>query len=461
MFYQYRPYDSSNTQTHWGHAISTDLVHWDELPIALYPNNTENFFSGCAVMDSKNTTGLQTGSDPPMILFFTQAVGSRQQQCIASSNDRGRTFEIYAGNPVIPNDDDVAVPDFRDPKIFNWNDKWIMSLAVGNKIAFYESKNLLTWSSLSDFGAKPLQGNHDGVWECPDLLPFTVKGQKVWILLVSINPGGPNQGSVTQYFVGTFNGKQFRKSGIYKELYLDWGPDNYAGITWPDEPNNRKVLIAWMNNWDYGKFEPTDAWKGQMALPRVLDVQKVDGKFRLMSLPAVELESLRNRSQFYETTQPLWIRTSHDFTSYLDFKNSLLEIDVLFDTQLAITDSTASFRLCFYNSLAEEVCMVYSFGSNELLLDRSLSGDTSFYCGFGMIAAAARETNNKILPIKIYLDVSSIEVFADGGFTTMTGLFYPTEPLSGIKVAFKSAVAINQLKILSFTIRGLTSIYDC
>lgn len=198
-----------------------------------------------------------------------------------------------------------------------------------------------------------------------------------------------------------------------------------------------------------------------MTLPRVLDVQKVDGKFRLMSSPAVEFESLRNASQFYETTQPLWIRTAHDFTSDLAFKNSLLEVDILFDTQLTLTDSSASLRVCFFNSLAEEVCVGYGFGSNQIFLDRSLSGDTSFYCGFSVVATAERETKNKILPMKIFLDMSSIELFADGGFTTMSGLFYPTEPLFGIKVEFDSAIIVNQLKIQSITVRGLNSIYDC
>ncbi len=459
MFYQYVN-NTVSGPVHWGHAISTDLVHWDEQPVALYPNELGQCFSGSAVMDLKNSSGLQTGSDPPMILFVAQALGDMQQISIAVSNDKGRTFEMYEGNPIIPNNSSVFL-DFRDPKVFKWNDKWLMMVAITDKISFYHSKNLLNWSPMSEFGAKPLQGAHGGVFECPDLLPFAVHGQKVWILLVSINPGGPNQGSATQYFVGTFDGKQFRKLGLYNELWLDWGPDNYAGITWADEPKNRKLLIAWMSNWNYGKFVPQEAFRGQMTLPRVLDVQKADGKLRLMSIPAKELESLRNPSQFYETTQPLWIRNAHDFTSDFYFTNSLLEVDILIDTQLTVTDSSASFRVCFYNSLAEEVCFGYDFGSNGLFLDRSLSGYTSFYCGFGMVATASRETKNQIIPMKFYLDVSSIEIFVDGGFTTMTSIFFPTEPVFGIKVAFNSAIAVNQLKILSVTVRGLNSIYDC
>lgn len=201
-------------------------------------------------------------------------------------------------------------------------------------------------------------------------------------------------GSATQYFVGTFNGKQFRKSGLYQQLWSDWGPDNYAGVTFSNEPNNRKLLIAWMSNWNYGQILPTEAWRGQMTLPRVLDVQRLDGKLRLLSMPAKEVESLRIPSQFYETTQPLWIRTSHNFTNELGFSNSLLEVDIIFEAKLAMADKSASFQMCFFNNFAEEICVGYSFGSNEIFLDRSLSGDNSFDCNFGQQARAQRETKN-------------------------------------------------------------------
>lgn len=460
MFYQYNPDATVFGHVYWGHAVSTDLVHWDELPVALSPNSLGNMFSGSAVLDAKNSTGLKTGLITPMILIFTQATATQQVQSLAVSNDRGRTFQLYAGNPIIPNND-KSVPDFRDPKVVSWNDKWIMSLAVGNKIEFFQSSNLLSWTLLSEFGAKPLQGAHGGVWECPDLLRFNVNGQPVWVLLVSINPGGPNQGSATQYFVGAFNGKQFSKTVLYDPLWLDWGPDNYAGVTWFNDPKNRNVLIAWMNNWNYGHLLPTSAWRGQMTLPRVLNVARLDGRLRLQSSPAPEIEALRISSQFFETTQPLWIRTGHDFTNDFSFKNNLFEVDALIDTQLLVTDSTANLRLCFFNDLAEEVCIGYRFGSNDILLDRSKSGVTAFYSGFGVVATADRETKNRYLQMKVYLDVSSIEVFVDGGFTTMTGLFFPTQPFSRVKVEFNSAVGINQLMLLSTTIRGLKSIYDC
>lgn len=192
-----------------------------ELPIALSPNNLGEIFSGSAILDSRNTSGLQIGNSPPIIAIYTQA-GTTQHQSIAVSNDKGRTFQPFAGNPVLPN---PGIPDFRDPKIQEMNGKWIMSLAVQNKIAFYSSNNLKNWNPLSEFGANPPEGSHDGVWECPDLLSFDLNGRQVWVLLVSINPGGPNLGSVTQYFMGNFDGEVFRKYGVANNLWMDWGPD--------------------------------------------------------------------------------------------------------------------------------------------------------------------------------------------------------------------------------------------
>lgn len=463
VFYQHYPNATKpTTKLHWGHAVTTDLIHWDELPIALYPDKLGQIFSGGAVVDYRNTSGLQTGNIPPIIAIFTQAIDAStfQQQSIAVSNDRGRTFEMYSGNPVIPNDD-VNVPDMRDPKVFSMNDKWILSLAVTDKIAFYSSTNLKDWTELSEFGAKPLQGSHGGVWECPDLLLYTLNGQKLWVLLVSINPGGPNLGTVTQYFVGTFDGKVFRKTGISKELWMDWGPDNYAGVTFSNEPKNRKLLIAWMSNWDYGQLLPTEAWRGQLTLPRVLELQKIDGKIRLASIPAEELKLLRNSSQTYETTQPLTVRNVYDFTNELPFNNSLLEVDIVVDTRLVASDRDATFQICFYNALDEQVCVGYTYETNEFYLDRSKSGNAMFHSEFPIRAKAKRETTMEVIQMKIYLDVSSIEVFADGGFTTMTGLFFPTELLYGLQISFDSKIAINKLNVLSVTVRGLKSIYKC
>lgn len=430
------------------------------------------------MLDLHNTSGLQTGSDPSIIAIYTQA-SNIQQQSIAVSNDRGRTFQKYTGNPVLPS---PGIPDFRDPKV-NWiNGKWTMSLAVNDSVAFYSSNDLKNWTALSKFGGNPPEGAHGGVWECPDLLPFDFNGHEVWVLLVSINPGGPNLGSVTQYFMGHFDGKVFRKFGVANNLWMDWGPDNYAGVTFANEPKHRKLLIAWMNNWLYGEVIPTEQWRGmfqtlrfcdftpltilsagQMTIPRVLELKRVDGRVRLASSPAEELQQLRIPTEFHEKTKPFIVKSGnvYNLTKELSFVNPLLEVDAVFDTTLATADATASFQLCFFNSWNEEICVGYKYGQNLIYLDRGNSGSVAFHTNFGQRATASRETTDKIIQFKLYLDVSAIELFGDGGVTTMTALFYPTEPLYGIKIAFSSANGANELSVRSIIVQGLKSIYNC
>jgi len=249
---------------HWGSAVSTDLLHWNELPIALYPDELGLIFSGSAVVDTKNTSGFQQNNDEDVIVAIFTHAGDTQQQSIAFSNDRGRRFVKYVGNPVISN---PGIPDFRDPKVTPYNDKWIMVLAVANRIQFFESTDLKSWILISEFGNDPTEGSHGGVWECPELIPLEYNGETLWILLVSINPGGPNRGSATQYFVGHFNGTTFQT--LYpggESLWIDWGQDNYAGVTFANEPNNRSILMGWMNNWLYANQLPTNQWRGQRVL---------------------------------------------------------------------------------------------------------------------------------------------------------------------------------------------------
>lgn len=413
------------------------------------------------MLDLKNSSGLQTGTSPPIIAIYTQENGTAEHQSIAVSNDKGRTFQKYSGNPVLTS---PGNRDFRDPKVFEMNGKWVMSLAINDRIGFYSSTDLKHWAALSKFGGDPPEGAHGGVWECPDLLSFQLDGHTFWVLLVSINPGGPNLGSVTQYFLGDFDGTVFRKYGINQNLWMDWGPDNYAGVTFSNDPKNRKLLISWMNNWLYSENVPTELWRGQMTIPRVLELKRVDKtRVRLASSPAEELVNLRSPSDFYEKTAPLVVQSGsvYDFTGDLPFVNPLLEIDALIDTTLVTADASASFQLCFFNSLNEELCVGYSYGENSIYLDRGSSGSVAFYAGFGQRATAKRETKSKTIQLKVFLDTSAIELFADEGVTAMTALFYPTQPLSSVRFGFNSANSANEVSVLSITFRGLKSIYTC
>ena len=233
LAFQSNPYGTTHSNMHWGNAVSKDLMHWENLPLIVAPDSLGAIFSGSSVVDANNTAGF--GKDAIVAIY--PSAGRMQRQSIAWSNDRGRTFTKYEGNPVLA---DPAHRDYRDPKVAWIDDKWVMSLATGEVITFYGSKDLKNWEKLSEFGRGI--GSHAAVWECPDLLRMEYNGEEKWVLLVSINPGGPNGGSVTQYFIGDFDGKEFHADPLPYPLWIDWGVDNYAGVPLA---MSRAVMYLW------------------------------------------------------------------------------------------------------------------------------------------------------------------------------------------------------------------------
>jgi len=231
LFYQYHPHSTVWGPMHWGHAISKDLVRWEHYPIALYPDSLGLIFSGGAVVDWKNTSGFGTVENSPLVAFFTYHLmeGEKsgrddfQTQGIAYSLDKGRTWEKYYGNPVIKN---PGIRDFRDPKVFWYepSQHWVLILVAGDRSMIYTSSDLKQWDLASEFGND--QGASGEVWECPDLfeLPIEATEQSKWVMIISINPGGPNGGSATRYFVGDFDGKNFTNDNPDDHvLWLDYG----------------------------------------------------------------------------------------------------------------------------------------------------------------------------------------------------------------------------------------------
>jgi sucrose-6-phosphate hydrolase SacC (GH32 family) len=265
LFFQHNPKANVWGNMSWGHAVSTDLYTWQELPVAIGCTPTSGIFSGSAVVDHENTSGFGTLENPPIVAIYTEHQNdeSNQAQCLAYSVDEGLTFRKYEGNPVL----DIALPHFRDPKV-NWiGGQWIMTVALPQefKISFYSSPNLKEWTHLSDFGPAAEVG---GIWECPDLFQIG----KQWVLIVSLNPGGYQIGSGTQYFVGQWNGREFIADDR-ETRWLDFGRDNYAGVTFSNTPEDMKIFLGWMSNWDYAAKVPTDPWRSAMTIPRKLSLQ--------------------------------------------------------------------------------------------------------------------------------------------------------------------------------------------
>ena len=214
LFYQHNPFGDTWGHMSWGHAVSRDLVHWEHLPVAIPEEGDEAIFSGSAVVDHRNTSGFGTRRNPPMVAIYTSAYPDDQVQSLAYSTDRGRTWTKYAGNPVLDDPD----RDFRDPKVFWYEpeDEWRMVVAksLQRRIAIYSSKDLKSWRHLSDFGPANAVA---GIWECPDLFPLAVDGDKrkrKWVMIVSLNPGSIAGGSGTQYFVGDFDGTRFTADNV-------------------------------------------------------------------------------------------------------------------------------------------------------------------------------------------------------------------------------------------------------
>lgn len=428
LFYQHYPDTTVWGPMHWGHAVSTDLVNWESLPIALYPDSLGYIFSGSAVFDAENSSGLGTTENPPMVAIFTYHNAEEantpsvtfQNQAIAFSLDKGRTWEKYEGNPVLQN---PGIRDFRDPKVtkitnpdgtFYWN----MTLAVLDHINFYSSPELINWTHSGEFG-KTI-GAHGGVWECPDLLPFkTPSGEDKWVLLVSINPGGPQNGSATQYFIGDYENGQFTPDDTMIR-WIDYGPDNYAGVTYSNLPadQNRTLFIGWMSNWLYANVVPTEAWRSAMTVPRELSLFDIDGTLLLKSAPAKELEKLR----------------SDEF----DIKsgNSSLPSEAVEITADIVSDS---FLLTLSNEDGES--LIISKENGLVSIDRRNAGKSDFNTDFAAMHSAPMSWEAK--DIRVFLDASSVELFVNDGELVMTSIVFPSSSWKNVSISEN----VNSLKI--------------
>ncbi|MBV1787625.1 glycoside hydrolase family 32 protein [Marinobacterium sp. D7] len=304
LFYQYHPHGLEWGPMHWGHAVSRDLLHWQHLDTALFPDEEGMCFSGSAIVDHDDSSGLFDGK-PGLLAFYTahRVTGEGpqdyvQEQCIAYSRDRGRSWTKYAGNPIIA---PPGFRDFRDPKVIRHADSsaWVMALACGQSIRFYRSENLLDWTLASEFGEG--QGRHTpGPWECPDLFELPViggegSGEKSsrWVLVVGVGAGDDSWGSFTQYFVGDFDGHTFHNDNAPEQvLLMDESRDFYATQSWSDTPDGRRIAISWLNNWLYANQIPENGWRGAMSLPRELRLVATDQGVRLAQRFAAELKTV-------------------------------------------------------------------------------------------------------------------------------------------------------------------------
>ncbi len=347
----------------------------------------------------------------------------------AYSLDKGRNWTKYEGNPVLNN---PGTKDFRDPKVI-WHEqtgRWVVILAVGDHISLYTSPNLIDWTFASDFGVD--QGTHDGVWECPDLfeLPVDNSGESKWVLILNLNRGNPNGGSGTQYFVGQFDGNTFTNDNSPETvLWLEYGRDNYAGVTWSDIPSSdgRRLFIGWMSNWEYANLVPTVPWRNAMTVPRTLNLTQTANGVRLANLPVKELQGLRQQDQKLEQQS---ITEAIDLTQKVPFSTTTSELILEFDSW----SENADFGIRLFNPMGEEVLVGFDAGLKSFYVDRSRSGKSEFSDKFLGRHTAPRESEDGGITMHILVDVSSVELFADNGQIVMTDVFFPNQDFDRVEL---------------------------
>ena len=420
LFYQYNPLGDTWGHMSWGHAVSRDLMHWTHLPLALAEENGVMIFSGSAVVDWKNTSGYGRGGRPPLVAIYTGHRTGRQDQRIAYSNDRGRSW-TKVPEPVL----DLQMADFRDPKVF-WHEgtsRWIMAVSLPNDhvIQLYSSPNLRQWTKIDAFGPSSATG---GQWECPDLFPVPVEGGGTrWVLIVNINPGGIAGGSGTQYFVGDFDGSRFVPDPASTGTrWADYGSDFYAGVSWNDVPrrDGRRVWLGWMSNWNYSSEVPTSPWRGAMTVPRALTLRRTPDGMRLVQTPVRELDALRaGRVRRFAGGS---VAAANAWLGAQGALPALLDVELTF----ANADVAAPFDIRLATGTNEQSVVHVDPPRAELVVDRSRSGKTTFHDKFTLRHPAPLRIANGEVQVRMLLDASSLEVFAQHGETVLTDLVFPS-----------------------------------
>lgn len=411
LFFQYNPFGDEWGHMSWGHAVSPDLLHWKQLPVALPEQDGVMIFTGSTVIDERNTSGFCANDKPCMVAIYTGHTpehGSQhvlQTQNLAYSNDRGRTWTKFSGNPVL----NLNISDFRDPKVF-WSDaskRWIMAVSLPNdhKVRLYGSSNLKQWRALSDFGPAGAAG---GQWECPELFELPIEGasgESRWVMKVGLNPGAREGGSGEQYFVGRFDGTRFTNENPSSlTLWTDYGKDCYCALTFNNLPKSHPpIMLGWMDNWQYAAKLPTSPWRGQMTIPRRLALRRTAEGIRLIQEPIEELNVLR---------EPVSASNGINTRSFEIRSEIHLGAAQQVGWKLLATDGT--YTLVGYDREA-----------HKLFLDRTHSGLTGFSKDFPNRTEAPLVLPDDVLRVRILVDRCSIEVFAQDGALAVTELVFP------------------------------------
>ena len=456
LYYQYNPYGSKWGNMHWGHAVSRDLVRWKELGLAIARDTLGHIYSGSTVIDFNNSAGF--GKDA-LIAFYTSASDENGQlQCLAYSTDNGRTFTKYAGNPILRPFD--GLKDFRDPKVF-WHEPakaWYMIVSADKEMRFYRSADLKKWDYVSAFGRG--YGAQPNQFECPDFFPLTLDGKQKYVMIVNINPGCLFGGSATEYFVGDFDGREFKcDTPPNRVKWLDYGKDHYATVTFSNT-GDRVLAMPWISNWQYANVTPIRQYRGANGLPRELSLYRHNDDYYVATDVAREVRALRKT--------PLDLGTFATAKKH-ELRDVLTSTKDAFELEFDLTPGkSVQSGFTLYNAKGEKVDIYIDAKQNRLVMDRTKSGlvafgeravphdietayDKQVYGGAkGKTFRKANSVNyvndfalgtwapldlceGKTYHFDVFVDKCSVEIFVDGGRIAMTNLIFPTVPYTSVQ----------------------------
>jgi len=438
LFFQHNPKGNEWGNMSWGHAKSKDLLHWEELPLAI-PHGKEYIFTGCVVWDKDHVSGLGDPNKSLLIAIYTADYpNTLQEQHLAFSNDEGVTWTKYNQNPVLS----IQLKDFRDPNII-WHEpshQYVMSVVKPWEftVQFYGSKDLLHWNYLSEFGH---QGDVDMIWECPSLMELPVEGSKDTKWVFAVSSQGPYKKAVgMQYFVGDFDGKTFTNDAPKEQVnYVDYGRDFYAAIPFYNTVNKESFWLGWMLSWSYAKEQPTFPYKGQMSLARTLSLVRTSQGLRLKQVLKPDLTKLKPDYEAHN----LVLKGSKDLSGMKFLQNKTYVIELKVDAKNAkqwgielgdrAKDNPELTRIGFDEK------------SRDWFIDRRLSGQIPAP-GFDMIQSAPFiPGGDKVL--QLVVDRSTLELLAQDGTVAISSLRFPTKKESVRLVSMGGELSIKELRI--------------
>ncbi|CAA9375543.1 MAG: GH32 [uncultured Nocardioides sp.] len=430
LFFQHSPDTIVWGPMSWGHAVSTDLVEWSELPVALPSTEAEHMWSGSVVHDVANSSGLGTGGTGPLVALFTSrdTTTGRQSQHLAHSVDDGRTWEPHASNPVL----DIGSTAFRDPKVIRQDDRWLMVLVLADErtVETYRSSDLLHWEHAASFGP---EGSADGVWECPDLVRVPVEGTDAYahVLLVSVLAGAPAGGCGTQYFVGTLEGDRFRST--QRAMWMDHGADFYAAVSYSGSPGVMPVVQAWMSNWLYADRVPATDFRGSMTVARRLTLRRRGDTLTLVQHPVVRQGLLVH--EVTDTELAGVVRLPVEATAC----RLVAEVE---------PGTSGRFELHVRVGPGERTVVWVDWTAGLVGIDRTTAGATAFHPQFAAVHTAPAPPTDGPLRLEVVVDLSSVEAFIGDGERVLTDQVFPGGSSTGLAVAaHEGAATLHRLAV--------------